>query len=242
MTIPVFSLVPDSVMQAPLTGTVAPARKEAWARELQHALGGGWFHGPLPPHMGSEQGLRRELAAATAGPTRSVHGAVSLQPESLNASSVAMLGSTRTSAGLSTGTVRIQDPQPHVGIDGLSTSAGAPPHEEVSVRADEPARPSLEARRNVPAAPTVPRHVALIDPLRVHVECGSEGLVVWLGIDGKAAAVSAEAEAILQELRRTSASSHTPLELLVCNGVPLYHAGGPLVAPISRPNKEATWP
>lgn len=60
---------------------------------------------------------------------------------------------------------------------------------------------------------------------RIHVEQNEhEGMTVWLGADGDAAAVALKAVAVLAELQRALPLAGHRLARLVCNGIPVYIA------------------
>lgn len=71
--------------------------------------------------------------------------------------------------------------------------------------------------------------------LRLHVEYADDGLRVWIGADGDAAAVSARAAAILAELRRSGHVPSVPLASVVCNGRMLYVSGNRAAFPSENP-------
>ena len=72
--------------------------------------------------------------------------------------------------------------------------------------------------------------------MRVHVEQGASGLLVWIGVDGDAASAAARSAAILAQLRGAAA---LPLAALVCNGSLVYAAAAPR-NPFD-PDQEASW-
>jgi hypothetical protein len=73
-------------------------------------------------------------------------------------------------------------------------------------------------------------------PVRVHVEQGASGLLVWIGVDGDAATAAARSAAILAQLRGAAA---LPLAAVVCNGNLVYAAAAPR-SPFD-PDQEASW-
>lgn len=97
----------------------------------------------------------------------------------------------------------------------LATTAAVPAAAMSSDAVDAAPSPRYE-----PASARIP---ALQSPgVRVHVEAGPQGLHVWLGVDGDAAAVAARAQAVLAELRRGLGASAPRLALVVCNGETLF--------------------
>jgi hypothetical protein len=85
-----------------------------------------------------------------------------------------------------------------------------------------------------PAASQRPTESA--PPVRVHVEQGASGLLVWIGVDGDAASAAARSAAILAQLR---GAASLPLAALVCNGTLVYAAAAPR-NPFD-PDQEASW-
>jgi hypothetical protein len=85
-----------------------------------------------------------------------------------------------------------------------------------------------------PAASQRPTESA--PPVRVHVEQGASGLLVWIGVAGDAASAAARSTAILAQLR---GAASLPLAALVCNGTLVYAAAAPRNA--FDPDQEAIW-
>lgn len=91
-----------------------------------------------------------------------------------------------------------------------------------------------------PEEPLPPRHSGEPEvqrtPLRVHVQHEpSEGLKVWLGIDGHAALVAQRATAAVADLRRGIHGER--IAAVVCNGVPVYTRAD--ASPRSSPLKDS---
>ncbi|MDB5914968.1 MAG: hypothetical protein JWP22_3643 [Ramlibacter sp.] len=69
---------------------------------------------------------------------------------------------------------------------------------------------------------------AMASGVRLHIEQGPDGAVVWLGIDGDAAAIALRAAAICADLRRNLSGTQQGLALVVCNGRAIYSLNAPL--------------
>ncbi|HEX7888053.1 MAG TPA: hypothetical protein VF522_01730 [Ramlibacter sp.] len=74
--------------------------------------------------------------------------------------------------------------------------------------------------------------------MRLHIEQGDQGTAVWIGLDGDAASVGAQALAIAAELVRHSQGVHWRLAAVICNGSVVYGE-----APVtgSTTKKEPSW-
>lgn len=193
----------------------------SWLGELRKAQAGQWFHGPLAApdtvpngadvssrplrrHAGApadQRGTAKVLAGAQAFPGANAHLRL---PDVLAAAGA---GARRTPSSC-----------PELGGAAVHDRAAVVPpvprQEAVAttdVEAETLAGPA-RARFSTPGQDSGPR---------VHLEHRPEGMAVWIGVDGDAAAVAVRAAAILSELRR-SVPGGGPLALLVCNGSTVY--------------------
>lgn len=221
----------------PVPATSASAAADGWLQELEtqaHALS--WFQGALgcrscvagatPPPAPGQDPIRFEAAIA-ALPSRAPATALALD----------LLPAVQSVAPASRGP----------GLPPART--GAAPIAPGSL-ASEPASswlaPSADATRGAarraasiagpPAPAASQRPTECAPPVRVHVEQGASGLLVWIGVDGDAASAAARSAAILAQLRGAAAP---PLAALVCNGTLVYAAAAPR-HPFD-PDQEASW-
>lgn len=223
---------------APALGDLPSMLKDAWARELQQAqsLGPGWFHGPLAPQVArpcvAEIGVTgtQELRSAAKSPSR--------QDDQVSARGPVAPGPSVRALPLHGPGAQHASWKPHV--RDLGSHAQAPCPQGIASRECE--SPTAVEPTSCPPAVRVPgSDLSHAEPVRVHVERGLHGAIVWLGIDGDATLVSTRTMAILRELRGALGASHDTLELLVCNGVPVY-AQSLAIAPVPPRSKETSWP
>ncbi|HSV79498.1 MAG TPA: hypothetical protein VLK85_09875 [Ramlibacter sp.] len=91
------------------------------------------------------------------------------------------------------------------------------------------------APQPLPAVPEAsPAHLPDLTPAsghepgpRVHVEQDSQGLRIWLGLDGAHHEVNARAVALVGELRRELSGQPQRLASIVCNGATVYALAPP---------------
>jgi hypothetical protein len=99
------------------------------------------------------------------------------------------------------------------------------PPPRAALQPPAPAAPEESLPRPHTSEPEAPRA-----SLRVHVQHEpSEGLKVWLGIDGHAALVTQRATAAVADLRRSVHGER--IAEVVCNGVPVYTRATPSIQP-----------
>jgi hypothetical protein len=215
----------------------ALAAADGWLQELEtqaHALS--WFQGAL--------GCRSCVAGATPTP------ATGQGPTRVEAASAALSSSALATALALDLLPTVQDATRAGSGSGLSPArTGAAPI-AAGTAAGEPASswpaPTADAARGAarravsiaasPAPASSQRPSESAPPVRVHVEQGASGLLVWIGVDGDAASAAARFAAILAQLRGAAA---LPLAALVCNGTLVYAAAAPR-NPFD-PDQEASW-
>lgn len=221
----------------PMQATSGASLPGGWLQELEtqaHALS--WFQGAL--------GCRSCVAGATPTPAPGpepgrVEAAVCPVPCAVPAEVPAVQPSSDVQRAAPT--ARASHP--------AASRAGGLPAAPCLPAAD-PASPWLApsadaarggARRAEPAAappapPASQRPSESPAVVRVHVEQGACGLLVWVGVDGDAASTAACSTAILAQLRGAAA---LPLAALVCNGTLVYAAAAPRTP--FDPDQEASW-
>jgi hypothetical protein len=92
--------------------------------------------------------------------------------------------------------------------------------------------PGTQSPSRTPEVPAVSNRTRALTPApapestssapRLHIEQGTDGAIVWLGLDGDAAAIAARAAALCAELRRSFPGTQQRLALVVCNGHAIY--------------------
>jgi hypothetical protein len=220
---------------APVPATSASPAADGWLQQLEtqaHALS--WFQDAL--------GCRACVAGAAPTPT----------PGPIRAEAAeAPLSSSAPDAALALGLPpTVQSAAPTSSGPGLppATTGAAPiaPGSLAGESAPSWLAPTADAARGgsrraasiaaspAPAASQRPTESA--PPVRVHVEQGASGLLVWIGVDGDAASAAARSAAILAQLR---GAASLPLAAVVCNGSLVYAAAAPR-NPFD-PDQEATW-
>jgi hypothetical protein len=222
--------------QAPAPPMSASVAADGWLHELEtqaHALS--WFQDAL--------GCRSCVAGAAAtpapgeGPIRVEAGSAPLPSAPVTALDLGLLPAVQSAAPASRGPGL---PPARTGAASLTPGslAGEPAPSWLAPTADAArggARRAVSiAASAVPGASQRPTESA--PPVRVHVEHGASGLLVWIGVDGDAASAAARSAAILAQLRGAAA---LPLAALVCNGTLVYAAAAPRVP--FDPDQEAPW-
>jgi hypothetical protein len=219
-----ISVAQDIVTQLPAPAEGAtlkpPARSGDWRREWQMAQEMSWFHGPVPVQLGGPP-VEVSLVAATqkcvsAAPGIGTPNAPGVISPGIRISRVGTAGETR-GAGTPGTCMLVPD---HIAAvhHGLPSAPG-------STLANQPhpkglGDPTVLARHRMdPWLATEPP--AQSGP-RMHMEHGPDGAVVWLGLNGDAAAVAARAVALCSELRRSLSDAGQRLALVVCNGQTVY--------------------
>lgn len=225
-----------NAIQTPLAGDAVefpasqrPRESEAisWLGELRKAQAGPWFQGPAA----ASDAMTEDAGVPLRSPRRQTDAAAGRQEgRKVLAGAQAFAGTS--GAGLRPREVLVAG----AGVCRTSLSSpkldGAAGHDGATVLPPvlrQEAAAITDAEAEVHAGPVraktpIPGHDG--GP-RVHVEDRPEGLAVWVGMDGDAAAVAVRAAAILSELRR-GVPGGGPLALLVCNGRTLYvHPAAP---------------
>lgn len=233
---------PQSGVRAQLTSAAS-----GWLHALQvRAQAFSWFPGPLgdgsavatpaPVARGSGAGQGAGLAATSTGP----HGAA--PTEALGQSSPAAHRS------LDEPVAGVGGPSPRV-TTGPSASSANPPTGNGSV--PQACVPSSAMRTAPRLAAQSPRALPMLPqdrlrgenpPARVHIEHGTDGPRVWLGVDLSDPAAASHAATLLAAAM--AGPRARPLAALVCNGTQIYGAPSPSArqpAP-SRPHQEQSWP
>lgn len=227
-------------LAATLAQARPPARSADWQRELQQARQLAWFPGPLEARAAAQDGafgsgdpcgvaVAADAADASAAPgpaTAAVRRGPASPRPALHA------------AALPVGTTAVAPVA--TGSDGLAAAAaggdpratGTSPVVAPCIGAGPPAVTSAPARIAGAAPVPLPARPQRADPgpaIRIHLEQGPQGLVVWLGMDGDAAgrtAPAAAAAAVVAELRRTLAAAGQPLTAVICNGSTIAEGAG----------------
>lgn len=185
----------------------------AWQLEMEKAQTQQWFHGAVPPGAATALQARFRSGATPQGGT---HGA----PQGGAAASV-----PHAAGGVPMPALAASAPSHHrfpavlqalQGQGSAAVACTAPAWQPGAPVVRNEAAPPLRAAPLQPQAQPVAGEAPAV---RVHVEESAQGLRVWLGIPGEAAAVAARAQAVLAELRRELPGQR--LALVVCNGVPL---------------------
>lgn len=225
------------------SGPAASSSPSAWRRELEKAAAGGWFHGPLPPHVRGDGALPHGGPAAFAAGLASTKPLPGSRLPSLDPLPVVLHRSVQPSGGKvallgahasSQLFAWLQSPE----SEGSGTPAAAPAARPA--RADPGQAPVPADRRRPPSAPSSGPVPA--SSIRVHVEHGDEGVRVWLGIAADPALVSARLKSIVFELRRNLHGAGQRLAEVVCNGEAIYVGGAALPNPASNSSKEPPCP
>lgn len=204
--------IPAATPEAHRSAQALPAGTDrAWQLEMEKAQTQQWFHGAVAP------------GAATALPAR---GASADTPQGgLRKDAQERAAAPRSpAAGVELAPRPFASPSPHSYSAILPALQGPSPATAAGASAWQPGAPASrnEATASLRAAPLQPHAQPVPDDrpaVRVHVEESPQGLRVWFGIPGEAAAVAARAQAVLAELRRELPGHR--LALVVCNGTPL---------------------
>jgi hypothetical protein len=206
------------------------AWRHAWVKAQAHA----WFHETAASTASASAGTAKSFASTAAGPagTRlAVAGTESRSGDGLvlQRGAAAARGGARERSTIEPG---------GEGDAKRCDSAPSSPEACVTAPLEQPSRghpgPRQAATRVSVQQPAPGDEPGPTAP-RLHVEHGSDGLTVWLGLDGNPVLVAAQAAALCTELRRSLAATQQRLAALVCNGQAIYSS-------TASPRKEAAWP
>lgn len=224
------------------SGPAASRSPSAWRRELEKAAAGGWFHGPLPPHVGGDGVLPHGGPAAFATGLASTKPLPGSRLPSLDPLPVVLHRAMQASGGKAMVVEAHASSQLFAWLQspesgGSGTPAVAPAKRPA--RADPGQAPAPADRRRPPSPSSGPVPASSI---RVHVEHSDEGVRVWLGIAADPALVSARLKSIVFELRRNLHGAGQRLAEVVCNGEAIYAGGAALPNPACNSSKEPPCP
>ncbi|MEJ5989607.1 hypothetical protein WG902_06380 [Ramlibacter sp. PS3R-8] len=204
---------------------------QEWNREWRRAQACAWLHATPWP------GLSQEHAGGWPGGTVDARGM-----DVVPAASFAVMHPCVALVARQSSAVERTGVIPVASLTPAAQSFSITPNEPSGIHSPQPAVASgcrlaaslAPTEQETPhRTPAVPRESPLeSDTLRLHVECADDGLHVWIGADGDAAAVSARAAAILAELRRSEHANLAPLAVVVCNGRTLYATGSRASSPL----------
>lgn len=192
-----------------------PAPGEKWQQALQRVTGTWHAGGAVPEREANRQGT----------PGRAMEGAS--PPKVLVAASADRLISQHCAGPVALGAPGSSRAAAYAGIGGSPTavvhtapSPSGPPPDGSSFRdVAEQGEPALHPRARKAQDGSGER-----SSLRMHLEHDAQGLCVWLGLDGDAAAVRLRAASMLAELQRVLAGPGYRLVRVVCNGTAIYAA------------------
>jgi hypothetical protein len=221
----------------------APEQGRGWSGELHKALRLAWFHGaadgaadraPGATASPSHAGAIARAQTGDAAPSRA-HAQTGQAQEGLGK------GAKPGYAGLACGgpiatpsrcgtrplvapalpqvpvarTAAVAQPLDSAALAPGPAAACVPP---TPLQRAEPFTPSPRANAAAPAQHTP----APASPTRIHVEHAPQGLTVWLGVDGTADSVAAQARSLLEVLQRQAGGAGQKLCALICNGRVVY--------------------
>lgn len=224
-------------------GTAASSSPFAWRRELEKAAAGGWFHGPLPPHVQGDGALPHGEPAAFPPGLASMKPLPGSRLPSLDPLPGAFHHFIQPSGG-KVAAAEMHSPSHLFACVQPPESRGgglpALPPAARPARSDPGQATAPADRRRPPSAPSSGPVPA--SSIRVHVEHSDQGVRVWLGIAADPALVSARLKSIVFELRRNLHGAGQRLAEVVCNGEAIYADGAALPRPASMSSKESPCP
>lgn len=206
-----------------------------WRKELEKAFTRGWFHGPLEARSPGNP-------AVCAGQGRSPRDVTSVKWHLLS-SMVPGADLLDTLPPNQAGHQSAQSPCPAApSLMPARTSAA------VVASAWTPNLPAMTTPAALDAEEVLPASVmqggvpraspAHEQPTRIHIERGEQGLAVWIGLDGEAACIGAQAQAIAADLVRQAQGAPWRLAAVICNGLVVY---GTAPGTASTTKKEPPW-
>lgn len=195
----------------------------SWQKALERACTANWFHSALAPLPSRPA----EPAASPPGSFPRLAQAFSVAPglqgKPLHAECSQHAWATATAipaqqfARVESLGAKVQPPATGIAVDFQRSSEAG----KVTVEAPRP------ASRTGPIGPDLGEAAKV----RIHAEACSEGVTVWIGIDGDAALVARRSADLLEELLRQAHATGQVLSAVICNGTPI-HGGSPGNAPL----------
>lgn len=238
-------LLAAGVAAPPGVNRVAGALTDAkpWQQQLQRAQAAGWFcrsDGLAPRDAAAGRPVANGTGDLLAGGHR-IHAASLAKPAAAShvhaALSLAMTGNRI--AAWNPAVVAIAY---HSGATPQATPAGQPPELAISWAthlAPLVAQDGGSAQEAIPMDPRSLFESAPAQegpaPARFHIEEGLHGLRVWLGVDGTAMEVAAQAGALAAALRRHCERAGLRLAEVTCNGLTVAGDPVPQISPREEP-------